>query len=798
VAHPINLEPLTQDQVAGFLRAALGQAHIPTWLADSFHLATGGNPLFLEETLKALAVEGQVAEWMRQEAGQWTALPGRTLQLPQNVLAVAERRLALLAVEDRSILTSAAVVGPEFEFALLQRLTKLDEDTLLDAIDRLLAGHLIEELPLRAGEDRYRFAQEALRQALLKTISRRRRRTLHRRVGAIIEAITDTNVPGNWPALAYHFVQGGVGEKAVTYLLQAGDRARGLYAHHEAIGFYQQALTFLKEQDKYEQAARTQMKLGLTYHNAFDFRQARQAYQEGFALWQRASQVVPAVPPSPAPHALRVTAIQPSSLDPTMAHTVASARIIDQLFGGLVELSPEMEVIPDGARSWEVLEGGYKYIFHLRDDWRWSDGAPVTAEDFEYAWKRVLNPTIASPVAGWLYDVKGARAFHQGKVTDPDQVGVRPLDEVTLKVELEGPTSYFPYLLTHHVTYPVPRHTVKACGADWTEVENIVTNGPFRLVAWQRGHSMVLERNPAYRGRFTGNVQQVQLRLMSFAYMSTQMKLYEANALDTLSLWARPGTEVERFRQQHADDYLSQPLLNTYFIGFDVSRSPFDDPLVRRAFVLAIDREKLADVVLGGYVFPATGGLIPPGMPGHSAGIGLPYDPDQARRLLAEAGYPRGQGFPAVEWFSTRGEVHILQYLQAQWSEALGIDLAVEAMGRDTLFDRLRKAPSHLFYMGSLADYPDPDCFLRASTGLGYTRWRNERYDELVEKARRISDQEERMKLYQQADRILMDKAVIMPYLHEVIHQLVKPWLSRYPISPLKAWFWKDVIIEPH
>ncbi|NIO68072.1 MAG: hypothetical protein GTN71_03175, partial [Anaerolineae bacterium] len=597
--------------------------------------------------------------------------------------------------------------------------------------------------------------------------------------------------------IADHLELAGRSAEATNYLLQAGDRARGLYAHQEAIGSYRRALALLKEQGEHERAARTLMKLGLTYHTAFDFQQARQAYEEGFALWQRAGEIQEGVPPPPAPHALRVVwQTPPTTLDPTIPGDIYSLAVIDQLFSGLLELTPEMDVVPEVAQSWEMVEGGRKYVFHLRDDVRWSDGTPVTAEDFEYAWKRVLDPATRSPVASLLYDVKGARAFHQGDASAPDSVGVRALDEVTLVVELEEPTGYFLHLLAHNATYPVPRHVVEAHGEAWTEPGNIVTNGPFRLESWQRGESMVLARNPDYHGRFRGNVQWVEL---PFGERLAGLEMYEADSLDIFFIDDLSAPERDRAWQRHAGEYISAPSLQTSYVGFDVSRPPFDDPRVRRAFALAADKETLVDVVLRGYAAPALGGFIPPGMPGHSAGIGLPYDPDQARQLLAEAGYPDGDGFPVVEALTGRGDL-VLQseYLQAQWRENLGVEITWETMEPGMFLDQLRREPSHVFLLGWSADYPDPDNFLRASPIRHDTRWQNETYDRLVEEARRVMEQEERMKLYQQADRILVEEAVILPLLHRRFHLLVKPWVSKFPTSAIKEWFWKDVIIEPH
>ena len=251
VAETLTLKPLNREQVAGFLQAALGQEKIAGWVIDSFYQATDGNPLFIEETLKALAAEGQVAEWVGQDSSQSRkiSLSGLSLQLPQNVLALAERRLQLLSDEDRSILTTAAVLGPEFPFALLETVTKLDEDDLLDAIDRLLASRLIEELPLQNGEDRYRFAQEALRQALLNTISQRRLRVLHRRTGEAIQSLYDTSQRRYWPMLAHHFAMAGDDQNALKYFVLAGEAAARVYANAETITYYSQALDIAKRSE---------------------------------------------------------------------------------------------------------------------------------------------------------------------------------------------------------------------------------------------------------------------------------------------------------------------------------------------------------------------------------------------------------------------------------------------------------------------------------------------------------------------------------------------------------------------
>jgi ABC-type oligopeptide transport system substrate-binding subunit/class 3 adenylate cyclase/tetratricopeptide (TPR) repeat protein len=799
----LGLQPLSKWDSRRLVAEILQKVEqVPDTLRDLVVAGAEGNPFFIEELIKMLIEDGVIVK----EKEQWCLEPSRLMQVrvPPSLTGVLQARLDRLSVEERTILQQASVVGRLFWDRAVARISEsagegTEETEVQNSLSALRGKEMVfqRETSAFVGAQEYIFKHNMLREVTYESVLKRLRQVYHGVVADWLMEQGGERIKEYAGLIADHLELAGRTIEAVNYLIEAGDRARGLYAHQEAIGSYRRALALLKEQGDHQRAARTLMKLGLTYHTAFDFQRAPQAYEEGFTLWQRAGEMEPAVPPPPAPHALRVDWRDPPALDPTVAEDKYSAIVICQLFSGLVEPSPEMEVIPEVARSWEVSEGGRKYIFHLRDDVRWSDGTPVTAGDFEYAWKRVLDPATGSPVANLLYDVKGARAFHRGE-GGVGGLGVRALDKGTLVVELEGPTGYFLQLLAYNATYPVPQHVVEAHGEAWTEVENIVSNGPFRLETWQRDESMVLVRNPEYHGQFRGNVQRVELSLL--ADWSARLELYETDGLDILDLLGFPPSEVDRTRQRHAGEYVSTLWLRTTHVGFYVSRPPFDDVRVRRAFALAVDRETLVNVVLRGYHFPATGGFVPPGMPGHSAGIGLPYDSDRARQFLAEAGYPGGCGFPVVEALTPPVAFghEINEYLQAQWRENLGVEITWKVMEWAPFLRQSRGALPHIFLTGWSADYPDPDDFLRVRDIGRYTGWRNEAYDRLVEEARRVMDQGERMKLYQQADRILVEEAAIVPLIYLRAHLLVKPWVSKYPASATGWRFWKDVIIEPH
>jgi ABC-type oligopeptide transport system substrate-binding subunit len=789
----LKLERLDERSIAELSASMLGPAGRRAPVVSLLQRETAGNPFFLVEVMRALA----------EEAGQLEQV-GR-MTLPASVYAagvrrLVERRLNRVPGAARPLLDVAAVVGQALDLPLLRA---LDRDVDLEGW--LTACGDVAVLEAREGQ--WCFAHDKLREGALAALDERERARLHRRVAEAIEA-TYGDASEQVARLAHHWEQAGDAEQAAVYLSRAGDQARLAYAHREAIDYYERAFSCLQALGKQERAARTLMKLGLTHHAAFDFKRAQEVYQEGLALWRQAGQRQAAamrhkdVALPPAPHALHLCWDELSTLDPALANDADANAILEHLFVGLVTLSPETEVLPQAALDWEVSEGGRRYVFHLCDDLRWTDGRPLTAGDFEYAWKRVLDPATASPSAELLYDIQGARAYHQGQTPDAERVGVRALDRRTLAVRLEAPVAYFLYLLAHGLTCAVPRHVVERHGTAWTEPGCMVTSGPFTLERWERGSSgcspsaLVLVRDPDYRGSAGGNVERVELRLLTDR--PSWLPLYEAGKADVVDIADLPLATMDDARLRHPEEYLSMPQQSTAYLGFVVSRPPLDDRRVRQALALAMDRETLMHEVTRGVHSVATGGFVPPGMPGHQAGIALPYDPERARRLLAEAGYPGGRGFPTVERLTIHAALPYSEPMRRQWQEALGVDIPCETVDWATLFRRIDSRPPHLYGMGWVADYPDPDSFLRASAFRHHSRWHHEVYDRLVEKARRVPDWEARLALYGQAERILAEEVPILPLNYQRHSFLIKPWVTRYPVSADGRHFWEEVILEPH
>jgi oligopeptide transport system substrate-binding protein len=406
---------------------------------------------------------------------------------------------------------------------------------------------------------------------------------------------------------------------------------------------------------------------------------------------------------------------------------------------------------------------------------------------------QLLDPNIEGYDARELFVIKNAKAFHLGEITDYDDVGVRSVNPVTLEVELSSSASYFLYLLAN--IFPIPKHVVEANSESWADWEKIVINGPFQPESIKSGESITLVRNPTYNGRFPGNLQKVQISLMKFQQdesegMGVRLDMYKKDRVDIL----RIGDEISRTRHQHAEEYISEPIPGLYFFAFDPSQAPFDDRKVRKAFALALDKGKMVEEISGALLYPAYGGFVPLGIPGHSPGIDLPFNPAKARQLLAEAGYPGGEGFPShkIAWVM---EDQSLENLFTQLLDNLNVEVTLEVMDYEKAFIEARQRK--LFYVGWRASILDPDNFLRVCIREALPSWRNENYDRLLEEAKSTLDQDERIQLYHAADKLLIEEAVVIPIDYTQAHYLIKPWV-KIPVGTIGEWNFKDVIIEPH
>ena len=454
---------------------------------------------------------------------------------------------------------------------------------------------------------------------------------------------------------------------------------------------------------------------------------------------------------------------EPPSLDWSLATDHVSFNVISNLMVGLTEFDKDLKPAPVIAKSWEVLDGGKKIVFHLRDDVKWSDGKVVRAQDFEYSWKRLLDPKTASQYAYTLFDLVDAQKFNEGKTKDASTVGVRAQDDNTLIVTLRHPASYFLAITTFEVTYPQRQDVIEKFGNRWTEPGNIVTNGPFRLASWKHENEIELTANAEF---FRGKPVMDKVTMYMINEKTTALAMFEQGQLDFIDE-SHSIPPLEKPRLAKLPGYKLVPQLRGEYYAFAVDRKPFDNRKVRQAFALAIDREVFPKILQGGRI-PATS-WIPPGMLAHNNEIGLRFDPDRARRLLAEAGYPGGKGLPPIVLgYNTDEEKKLVaEAVQSMWQKNLGVTVKIENLEWKVFLDKLRNDPFPVFRSGWGADYPDPDNFMKLFTsdsGNNNGRWKNPHYDQLLDQAARESDPAQRTALYDQAQKLLTETdAAIVP-----------------------------------
>jgi ABC-type oligopeptide transport system substrate-binding subunit/transcriptional regulator with XRE-family HTH domain len=767
-------------------------------LRDAIYERTHGSPLFVLELVRELKARGDL---IRRPDGSWTARDGLDwAQLPARVAVVIEQRLDRLAPDERTLLEAAAVEGEQFTAETAAQVAGIDER----AAHRLLSRQLdrVQALVRETGTVRiagsaltsYRFSHALFQRFVYDSLGEGSRRSAHRQVATELERLYAADPEPVLSQLAHHYAAAGAAERAVPYLLQAGDRARLLYAHDEAIGLYDRAAEFLRELGDQERLARTEMKVGLTHQTGFDHDRAQRAFDRAFALWA-------AVDPGPdhvsGSATLRLIWNEPASLDPTMGGYTTTAPVVTNLLSGLVRYDEGTNVVPDVARRWEISGDGRRYTFELRDDAFWSDGRPVTADDFVFTYQRALDPATGAMVAPALLDaVTAARAIRRGEMA-PEQAGIHADGDHTLVIELAEPTSYFIYNLAYYVLLPVPRHVVEAHGAEWYRPDTIVTNGPFRLSRWEHGRSMVLERNPRYHGGARGNVQRVTLDLGSAA--ADHPALYLADEVDVLSTaWFTNHETISRLRRHLPDEYSKRDRFVTLHYSLEPSAPPLNDQRVRQAMAMAVDVTAIAAQLGRGLWQPATGGLVPPGMPGHVTGLAGPPDPATAAGLVSAAAPENSRPMITLVCWGGRAEP-VARELQTQWTS---VGLPTEICHLDPTGDPIeqwrRTEPPKAAIGGWVADYPDPDTFLRVCVELNLPDWKHDRYRALLERAGRATDPAVRSTAYQEAEQILAEEALIVPLAYEPEHLMLKPWVVHYPSIPVKyPGFWKDVVVGP-
>lgn len=481
-----------------------------------------------------------------------------------------------------------------------------------------------------------------------------------------------------------------------------------------------------------------------------------------------------------------------TTLDPGLIRDVTSIEIAEQFFLGLTDMDPETyEAVPELATHWTVSEDGRTYYFHLRENVIWTDGKSVTAHDIVWAIQRNLSASVNCPYVFMLNILKNAKAVQKGEKA-PSEAGVKAIGDFTVMFELEHAASYFPAMAGLWVYRPLPRHIIEKYKNEWSEIKNIVTNGSYMPVEWQKGITMVLKKNPDYYD--AGNVSIPEVHYNVIPESSLGLVMYEKNELDLMGgFYLRlPTAEIPRIENDPilSGEYLREPLFCTYAYGFNISMPPMNNPLLRKAISAAIDRELLIEFVTRGGEEPAKTYTRPPvfGSVDPKLNIGIQFDPVQAKKWLKQAleeeGYTGPESLPEIILLYNKSETHakIARAVSASVKHYLNINIKLESKGWDDFVDAFSSAdsPHHMFRAGWCGDLMDANAWLnvvfnpeKPIFNLGL---KNPEFTELLEKAEKERNPEQRKKFYKRAEQILCEEeAAVAPIFFETAHYLVKP-----------------------
>jgi len=495
----------------------------------------------------------------------------------------------------------------------------------------------------------------------------------------------------------------------------------------------------------------------------------------------------------------------PSSLDPQIIETLNDSRISMALFEGLTIPDPvTLEPRPGVAKSWEYDDKTMTWTFHLRAEAKWSNGDPVTAGDFVFSFQRILTPALGADYANMLYAIKNAQAFNEGSLKDFTKVGVKALDDHTLQIQLEHPTGYFLELCYHQTFLPVHPPTIKKFDAmtrrdsGWDKAGSLVGNGPFVLTKYVLGDVVEVMKNPNYWD--AAHVRLNGIRFFPIADVNAEERAFRNGALHLTS--TLPSPRIAAYRDSHSPFLRIMPVYGTYFytINTRTAKGALSDARVRMAMNLAIDRQALVDHVTRGGELPAYA-LTPPSAQ-YTPQAQLHEDVAEARRLLAEAGYPDGKGTPPIELLYNTSDRHraVAETLQESWKKNLGLDVRLSNVATPAWMDRRHNADYDIIRAGWYADYLDPSTFLElfsSDNEMEQSGWKNADYDKFILAARKETDPAKRLDDFQQAEAILMAEVPFIPLYYYTTIFLIRPEVRGYENNLMDEHIYQNIYLDP-
>lgn len=483
-------------------------------------------------------------------------------------------------------------------------------------------------------------------------------------------------------------------------------------------------------------------------------------------------------------------ATEPQDLDPHLLQFQSHFNVLMALGEGLVGYDPhDLHPVPGVAERWEILPDGLVYLLHLRADARWSNGDAVTAHDFVFSARRLLSPALGSPFRYYYDDVRGAKEYSAAAAPDFSTVGVRALDDRTLRIELLHPTPYFLFLLGNWSWYPVHRATVEKYGrfdqpfTDWSKPGRFVGNGPFTLTEWKPGQVIIVRRNPRYWDAARVRLSEIHFHCIESS--DTEERAFRSGQLHITE--NVPGSKLRDYAAQRPSPLKVAPIFSTYLYALNITRPPFDDVRVRRAFPLALDRERIVTSQIASGILPARSFVPPVAGYVYDGEAGLRFDPGEARQLLAAAGYPDGRGFPPVELATNTSVLHreLAEIVQQMWQKHLGVRVGIASKESKVFFQERMLKQYQLSRMSWIGDYPDAFGFLTvylSDGGQNTTGYASPEYDRLALTAARTLNETERRARYREAETLLLRDAPIIPVFYDTGRHLVSPAVQgRYP-----------------
>ncbi|MCA9526800.1 MAG: peptide ABC transporter substrate-binding protein, partial [Myxococcales bacterium] len=479
---------------------------------------------------------------------------------------------------------------------------------------------------------------------------------------------------------------------------------------------------------------------------------------------------------------------EPEYLDPGLCSESEGGTVIQDAFEGLYQYGASHKVWPPGvAERHDLSEDGITYTFYLRRDAKWSDGVGVTAHDFEWSWKRVLDPVTASRYASILWFLEGGREYNEAPADQApalrEKVGVKALDDYTLQVRLVGPTPFFLQLTAFYSYAPVPRHVIEKHGDRWARPENIVSNGPFRVTEWQQNQRIVAVANPHYWDRATIPFDKVVFKITQEDDPAHNMFLAgETDYLDSKV----PPSALPKYLREKEPLLSTTPYLGVYFYLINIKSPPFDDVRVRRALNLAIQKSSIGKYVIKGGQQEAWS-IVHPGLEdlGYTKAQGDTFDPDKARELLAEAGYPDGKGFPRfqISYNTLEGHKLVAQFIQQEWKKYLGISCDLDNMEWKVLLKKQHEKDFQITRFAWIGDYLDPLTFLELFEGANPNNRCNfddPEFNDLIHGSVREADPVKRFAMLKRAEAILCEQLPAIPIYYYVKQDMMHEWVEGY------------------